>query len=404
MRYKGKKLYNAIDDYVVFDFETTGLYLDGDCRIIEISALKIRSNEVIDTFTTLINPEIKIPYSATQINNITDDMVSASPVIEDIFDEFIEFIGDDVLIGHNIDTFDYNILYDLYMRFKNKPFQNTYIDTFHLAKRCLPELENFRLSTLAEHLNIDIYEAHRAESDCYTANQLYQQLKPLISDDYSCTVAINKNKNQYAVVSYSEGLKNIFYGTTCIVYGGFKQMDSDKIKSLINTLGAEYIDYFCYSADYLILGDEMYSKYVKRVPDELIDSVIWRTNIRVLSEYEFVRYSDIIITTESNQLDIDFKFDVSDKKICLTGEFACGDREKISNTLIAKGAIIKPNVIKKLDYLIVGSLGNPDWKDGRGSKYLKATDYNRNGSNIAIIDENNFIINEVNINGTAYLL
>lgn len=142
-----------------------------------------------------------------------------------MFDKFLDFIGNDILIGHNIDSFDYNIIYDLHMELKGTPFTNTYIDTFHLSKRCLPELENHRLGTMADYLGINVVEAHRAENDCYTTNSLYQALKPLIDLNSSRTVLIksDKSQNQYAEVKSTPLAQNPFYGKTCIVYGAFKK-------------------------------------------------------------------------------------------------------------------------------------------------------------------------------------
>ncbi|MCM1523436.1 MAG: exonuclease domain-containing protein [Ruminococcus sp.] len=392
-RIKGLKLYESITDYTVFDLETTGLWVNSDCKIIEISALKVRNDEVAETFSTLVNPKIHIPSAATRINHITDEMVENAPAIEDIFDDFLAFIGDDVLVGHNIDSFDYNIIYDLHIRFKGTPFQNQYIDTLSLAKKAFPELPSHKLTDLAEHLNIDRSEAHRAEKDCYMNFSLYKELKPLISENNTRTIPIktDKGEKKYASVVNKSGMQNIFKGTACIVYGAFKNIDNDKVQNIVRELGAEYADYFCYSADYLILGEDMYEKYIKRIPDELIDSVALRTAARVLSERDFIYFSDMIISTESNTLDVSFSVDVSGKKICLTGEFACGEREQLENTLISFGAVIKGTVIKSLDYLVIGKYGNPDWKDGKGNKYIKAEKYNRQGSVIKIIDECDFI-------------
>ena len=391
-RSKGAKIFTAEDNYTVFDLETTG-FNPARCKIIEIPALKVRNNTVTDVYSTLINPEMHIPSEATKTNHITDEMVKNAPTIKEEFDKFLDFIGNDILIGHNIDSFDYNIIYDLHMELKGTPFTNTYIDTFHLSKRCLPELENHRLETMADYLGINVVEAHRAENDCYTTNCLYQALKPLIDLNSSRTVLIksDKSQNQYAEVKSTPLAQNPFYGKTCIVYGAFKKIDTDKIKSFLNALGAEYIDYFCYSADYLILGTDMHKKYANRIADDLIDSIAIRTNVRVLSESDFITYSEALISMNSNSLNVSFSYDVSGKTVCLTGNFKCGERAALENTLIANGAIIKANVIKKLDYLIIGAHGSDDWKDEKGAKRIKAEEYNNNGGKIAIIEESNFI-------------
>ena len=70
----GKKLNMAVDDYVIFDLETTGVNVNTDA-VIEISGIRVRAGEVVDEFSTLVNPGRLIPFNATQINGITDEMV-----------------------------------------------------------------------------------------------------------------------------------------------------------------------------------------------------------------------------------------------------------------------------------------------------------------------------------------
>ena len=109
-RSKGAKIFTAEDNYTVFDLETTG-FNPARCKIIEISALKVRNNTVTDVYSTLINPEMHIPSEATKTNHITDEMVKNAPTIKEEFDKFLDFIGNDILIGHNIDSFDYNMIF-----------------------------------------------------------------------------------------------------------------------------------------------------------------------------------------------------------------------------------------------------------------------------------------------------
>ena len=106
----GKKLSTYVPDYVVFDLETTGVSCNSD-EVVEISAIKVIGGEVVDEFTTLVNPGRPIPYNASMVNGITDDMVKDSPFFEEALSDFLEFVGDAVLVGHNIHTFDMKFLY-----------------------------------------------------------------------------------------------------------------------------------------------------------------------------------------------------------------------------------------------------------------------------------------------------
>lgn len=395
IREKGRKLYEAINNYTVIDLETTMKYVCADNKIIEISAVKVRNNEITDTYTTLVNPECHIPLNATAVNHITNDMVEESPTINEVFPEFLEFIGNDILVGHNIDTFDLNLLYDVKMSLYNKPLTNDYIDTYHLAKRCLPELPNHKLETLGLTLGLNIDTLHRAEDDCKLTHQIYQYLKPLCNSDISPRFYEKKSKarEQYnaAQVNPNSVNNNIFLGKTCIVYGAFKQLSNNQIHNLFNILGTIYVDYFCYSANYLILGEDMYNKYLSGVEDDIISSAVSQ-RIPILSEYDFVRMGNINFSKENYTANFDVIDDVFGKTICLTGDFRAGTREQIINRLTELGGIVKSSVIKSLNYLIVGSNGSDQYKSGtKGSKHKLAEQYNANGANIKILTENEFI-------------
>ena len=94
-----------MDNYVVFDLETTGISAVKD-DIIEISALKVKNHEQVETFSRLVNPRRPIPAGATKVNGITDEMVQSEPGLEFILPEFLDFIDGEILIGHNIQSFD----------------------------------------------------------------------------------------------------------------------------------------------------------------------------------------------------------------------------------------------------------------------------------------------------------
>lgn len=171
----GKKLEKYVSDYVVFDLETTGIS-DVSDEIIEISAVKVLQGQVIGEFTTLVNPMRPIPYSASAVNGITDDMVADAPKLEDIFEEFLDFIGDSVLVGHNIRSFDLKFLYRAAEKFYGKTLKNDYIDTLLLSRNCLPQLARYRLVDLAAYYHISADGAHRALNDCRMNQRVFEAL------------------------------------------------------------------------------------------------------------------------------------------------------------------------------------------------------------------------------------
>ncbi len=178
---KGMRLINYVSDYVVFDLETTGVSVYKD-DIIEISALKVRGGEVIDTFSTLVNPDRPIPYGATRVNGITDDMVADAPYLKDVLGDFLTFIGDYVLVGHNIQSFDLNFIYDAAHDLYGTYVENDYIDTLYMARKCLPKLSHHKLVDLAEYFHISSEGAHRALNDCFMNQKCYEEMGKMQAD------------------------------------------------------------------------------------------------------------------------------------------------------------------------------------------------------------------------------
>ncbi len=171
---------NLPDSYVVFDLETTGL--EYDCEIIEIGAVKVVNDEIVDTFEELIKPTWHIPANASNVNGITDNMVKDSRPAEGVLNDFMEFIKNKTLIGHNVKRFDYKVLLHNVMRFVGKAVTNPTVDTMYLARMYL-SLPNYRLSTLCKHFSVDNDTAHRALSDATATYKCYVALKNYIGQE-----------------------------------------------------------------------------------------------------------------------------------------------------------------------------------------------------------------------------
>ncbi len=174
-KFKGQSLYAFPSDYTVVDIETNGIS-SGVCEIIEVSALKVRNEVVRDGFSSLIKPSEPINWFITNLTGITDAMVENAPDINEVMQKFYDFIGDDILIGHNV-HFDVNFLYDNLWLHNGLVLDNSFVDTLRLARKALPFLHNHKQTTVAEYYGIATDGAHRALRDCEICNACYLNLK-----------------------------------------------------------------------------------------------------------------------------------------------------------------------------------------------------------------------------------
>lgn len=176
---KGKRLNLYTKDYVVFDLETTGLSPEED-EIIEISGIRVRDGKPVEEFSTLVNPGRPIPYAAARVNGITDGMVQDAPVLQDALERFLLFAGEDILVGHNIHSFDMPFLYNGAARTLKRGVPNDYVDTLYLARSCMPGRYRYRLTDIAAHFGIETEGAHRALKDCTMNQQCYECMGELL--------------------------------------------------------------------------------------------------------------------------------------------------------------------------------------------------------------------------------
>jgi DNA polymerase III epsilon subunit family exonuclease len=150
-------------ELIFFDLETTGGN-PSNSRIIEIAAIKHVNGQEIARFETLVNPGRRIPHIVQEITGISNDMVRSAPPLEDVIHEFIEFIGDAVLVAHGAQS-DYAFVKQACHELVKKPFTNYYLCTHLLVSNLLPDLPSKTLSGVAEHFGSRIENTHRAMVD-----------------------------------------------------------------------------------------------------------------------------------------------------------------------------------------------------------------------------------------------
>ncbi len=154
------------DTYVVFDLETTGFSSEHD-RIIEIGAVKYQNRRCVDSFSCFVNPEIPIPFRIEKLTGINDSMVIDAQTIEEVLPKFIEFCEGAVLVAHNAD-FDSGFIKAKAKQVMGIDKEYTVVDTVALARVLLPQLNRYKLDTVAKAVGVSLENHHRAvdDADC----------------------------------------------------------------------------------------------------------------------------------------------------------------------------------------------------------------------------------------------
>ena len=203
-RHKGKSLLDFPKNYIVIDIETTGLDTSID-SIIEIGAIKVVNNSVESTFSSLVKPPALefdpefddcdflfnstgqkyyyIDSYITNLTHITNEMLDSAPEPQSVLKEFLDFISNDILVGHNV-NFDINFLYDSILKYFNRELHNDFVDTLRLSRRLHKDLTHHRLADMANYYQIDVPEAHRSLADCVTTNELFHRLQDSMIEKY----------------------------------------------------------------------------------------------------------------------------------------------------------------------------------------------------------------------------
>ena len=180
--YKKQVDYDTVKElkerYIAFDVETTGLSPMND-KIIEVAAVLFENGEIIKRYSTLVNPEIFIPYSATAINHITNEMVKDAPQECIVYAELVDFLGDALkqqtaICAHNA-SFDMNFLSETLMRL-GYDGKISYVDTLSLSRSLIKGLHNYKQDTVAMYFDLVNNQSHRAVTDAEICGKILWNL------------------------------------------------------------------------------------------------------------------------------------------------------------------------------------------------------------------------------------
>jgi len=148
--------------YAIIDVETTGGSPSID-RVIEIAVIVFDGSNIIEQYSSLVNPRRNIDKYVTQLTGITDKMVKDAPVFEEIKDKILQMTEGNIFVAHNV-KFDYGMMRSEYKRL-GIDFVRKHIDTVTLSQKVLPGFSSYSLGSLCDSLGIVIENRHRALGD-----------------------------------------------------------------------------------------------------------------------------------------------------------------------------------------------------------------------------------------------
>ena len=166
--------------FIVLDLETTGASPTNGCAITEIGAIAVRGGDVLEEFSTFVNPQVALPEYIINLTGITDEMLTGAPLIDEAYPDFIEFIDrhkDVHLVAHNA-PFDIGFLKAAASALSHDWPKYEVIDTVKLARRVIDrsEIANYKLGTLSQFFDTKALPNHRALDDVKTTVEVLHRL------------------------------------------------------------------------------------------------------------------------------------------------------------------------------------------------------------------------------------
>lgn len=270
IRNKGKNILGFPMSFVVVDIETTGLDPKYD-EIIEIAAIKVENGIVIDHFSTLIKPLYEIDEYITELTGITNDLLKDAPVIKDVISDIYNFIGKNILLGHNV-NFDINFLYDELLDHQDIELNNDFVDTMKIGRYLLKDLKHHRLIDIAENYGILTSGNHRSLRDCEITLNIYKNMFNKVIVKYETEEMFLKsikripstlNINEIKTIKTEFDISHQIYNKHCVFTGSLTKMERKDAMQKVVDLGGYCSNSITKKTNYLILGNNDYNPLVK---------------------------------------------------------------------------------------------------------------------------------------------
>ncbi len=246
--------------FAIVDVETTGLSINNE-KITEIAIILYDGHKVTDKYSTLINPEKRIPYRITQITGINDSMVETAPKFYEVAKKIIELTEGRILVGHNV-RFDYNFLIREFKEF-DYVFKRKTVCTVKTARKLIPGEMSYSLPKLTKSLGIGHANQHRALGDTEATTVLFEMLlaiDPEIGGEDAVKLPAALSKEQISALPREAGLYYFLNSKKDLIYVG-KSIDIHKrvLQHLNNYSTRKSVEMMNQIADiqYTITGSEL---------------------------------------------------------------------------------------------------------------------------------------------------
>ncbi len=280
--------------YAILDIETTGLSPSNE-KIIEIAIFIHDGKEIIEEYTTLINPERKVPYNITRLTGITNEMVEDAPKFWEIAKDIVLLTEGKSIVAHNA-SFDYNFIRN---EFKSLgySFKRDRLCTVKLSRKIIPTHSSYSLGKLCQELGIEIEGRHRAAGDAFATVKLFEHLlkiNPTLgkmdsSRFYNIDADIIKNLPEETGVYYFYNKDGdiIYIGKSkdikTRVFSHFSNENSERALKMVDEI---------YDISYELTGSELIALLLESNEIKVQKPKYNRRQRRVTSHYGIYQYTD----------------------------------------------------------------------------------------------------------------
>lgn len=359
--------------YIVFDVETPNRAND---RISAIGISVIEGRAVTSTFYSLVNPEAHFDQFNIQLTGITPEQVESKPTFPELWAIIEPLMNSGLLIAHNA-PFDMGVLarclQDYHIEWQ--PFIY-YACTCVMGRVCYPNLQNHKLNTLCDYLQLDL-QHHDAGSDSRAS-------AGLLLNYLSCGLDPERFLRRYDLTQRRTSrtppktapskttrqlleMKKLLESVTAD-----NELEEDEVLCLQNWM----------EQNFALRGNFPFDKIFETVGRALEDGILEKSELDSMLGL-FKQITDPVANVGACNC-----FDIRGKTFCLTGEFEFGSRSSVESVLCQKGGVFVARVTKNTDCLVLGSKGSSAWSNGNyGTKVKKAMELQQKGSGIKIVKE-----------------